>query len=189
MPKYQRPLFEAGRVYQAAKVVTINGASYVPGDRLSGDQIIDIGEARLKKLFDARLIDFATDDVPEHYQRPAPAVVDGEPDGEPAKEPDGEGGTENSDPDGLLAANAAAAEKLPPPEPEKAAPAAENGADSAKEEGEPAKEGVSAISGAHTVKHFGFGKWFIMDGETKIDGPYTKKEALALIDAAKVAGV
>jgi hypothetical protein len=31
--------------------------------------------------------------------------------------------------------------------------------------------------GARTIRHKGFGRWFVMDGEREISGPHTKEEA------------
>jgi hypothetical protein len=120
----RRPVFAEGHVYQAAKSVTINGVEKAPGDKLTADEIIDIGAARLKKLYDARLIDFASDDLPAHYELPGALkfaafnetqAEDGEeavaPLGAPPA-PDapliGEAGSDdvfNPDPDGIMAAN------------------------------------------------------------------------------------
>lgn len=177
---HRRPPFLFGHVYQASKCVTINGVEMQPGEKLTAEQIAEVGEGRLRKIYDAKLIDYATDDLPHHYTVPGALVIGGfvpSADPEPivVKVPD-DAPALPVEFEPLKAADVATtALKVEPVAP--AAPV------------EPAKA-PEAVSGAHTAIHKGFGKWWIVDaaGE-KVSGPHTEKVAKAMIDAAKVAGV
>lgn len=193
MPKYLRPLFVAGHTYMAAKVVTINGVAYVPGDRLTAEAIIEVGDAKMRKIYDAKLIDYTTDDVPAHYQKPGaepePVAVTIAPkfsERQQAPASDDEKAAAAAEEAALIAANAGDDGQTGAP----AGEVVETASEAAPAASEAAPPAPPAISGTHTAKHMGFGKWWIIDAEgNKISGPHKQPAALALIDTAAVNGV
>lgn len=178
---YRLP-FTLAANYVAAKVVTINGVDHCPGDPVDKS---GLSGPRLRKLYEARIIEIAKADPVETAEAEAavqPDANDGATDDGASGDSAGEAGEgteagQGSDEAGESDGTHEGAQ-------ERQGPVGDTGTGSGTEAAD--KPAVAPVGGL-TAVHKGFGKWAVLNaaGE-QLKFPCTKAEAEAAVQSEQV---